>query len=157
MIPKREVELGNETARCFLLRSDNDGDNWKYRSIIACDLARIIHFMKTEMTKIKDRKLICFLKIQHKLNRQDNLWFIWPDDDRVRWSSRKKSSIWGYHAEVLQLKDVRVFNSLWIEERSLGIFRCISDDGLDWNFKNELIKDIYFWRSIYRTHESVFR
>jgi len=30
ILPKWEVGLKNETARCFLLRLDNDGDNWKY-------------------------------------------------------------------------------------------------------------------------------
>ncbi len=137
MSTNREVGLGNETSRCFLLRSDDGGDNWEYWSTVAFDPASIIHFMEPGMTRLNNGKLICFLRTQHKPNRQDNLWFTWSDDDGVTWSLPKKSPLWGYPAEVLQLNNGRVLVVYGYRKDPWGVRGCISDDGLNWDIKNE--------------------
>jgi hypothetical protein len=134
-----EVGLGIETARCFLLRSDDKGDNWEYWSTVAYDPAGIIHFMEPGMTRLNNGILICFLRTHHKPNRQDNLWFTWSEDDGVTWSSPKKSPLWGYPAEVLQLNDGRVLVVYGYRKDPWGIRGCVSENGLNWDKKDEFV------------------
>ena len=132
-----EVGLGIETTRCFLLRSDDRGDNWEYWSTVAYDPASIIHFMEPGMTRLNNGILICFLRTHHKPNRQDNLWFTWSEDDGITWNPFKKSPLWGYPAEVLQLKDGRVLVVYGYRKDPWGVRGCISENGLNWDIKNE--------------------
>lgn len=71
--------------------------------------------------------------------KQDNLWFTWSDDDGVTWSPPKKSPLWGYPAEVLQLKDGRVLVVYGYRKDPWGVRGCISNNGLTWDIKNEFI------------------
>ncbi len=136
---EQEVGIGPETARCFSLRSDDGGDNWEYWSTVAYDPAGIIHFMEPGMTRLRDGKLVCFLRTQHKPNRQDNFWFTWSNDDGITWTPPKRTSLWGYPAEVLQLKDGRVVVVYSYRKAPWGIRGCVSEDGLTWDIKNEFI------------------
>jgi hypothetical protein len=95
--------------------------------------------MEPGMTRLNDGNLICFLRTQHKPNRQGNLWFTWSDDDGVTWSPPKKSPLWGYPAEVLQLKDGRVLVVYGYRKTPWGVRGCISEDGLTWDINNEFI------------------
>ena len=137
--PSVEPGLGSETSRCFLLRSDDGGDNWEYWSTVAYDPASIIYFLEPGMTRLKDGKLVCLLRTHHKPNRQDNLWFTWSDDDGITWSKVKRTPLWGYPAAIKQLKDGRVLAVYGYRKAPWGVRGCISDDGLNWDIKNEFI------------------
>ncbi|MHA1804600.1 MAG: sialidase family protein [Promethearchaeota archaeon] len=134
-----EPGMGPEPTRCFLLRSDDGGDNWEYWSTVAYDPAGIISFMEPGMTRLNDGKLICLMRTQHKPKRQDNLWFTWSDDDGITWAPPKRTSLWGYPAAVKQLRDGRVLAVYSYRKAPWGVRGCISDDGLIWDIKNEFI------------------
>ncbi|MBD3254550.1 MAG: hypothetical protein GF383_05630 [Candidatus Lokiarchaeota archaeon] len=134
-----EPGMGSEPSRCFTLRSDDGGSNWEYWSTVAFDPAGIISFIEPGMTRLEDGKLICLMRTQHKPNRQDNLWFTWSDDDGVTWYPPKKTSLWGYPADVKQLKDGRVLAVYGYRKAPWGVRGCISEDGLTWDIKNEFV------------------
>ena len=130
---------GTELERCFLLRSDDGGDNWEYWSTVAFDPAAIISFTEPGMARLKDGKLVCLMRTAHRPKRQDNMWFTWSDDDGVTWSPPKRTSLWGYPADVMQLKDGSVLAVYGYRKAPWGVRGCISEDGLTWDINNEFI------------------
>ncbi len=136
---KEESGTGPETERCFLLRSDDGGDNWEYWSTVAYDPAGIINFSEPGMARLSDGKLVCLMRTHHKPNRQDNLWFTWSDDDGVTWSPPKRTSLWGYPADVIRLRDGRVLAVYGYRKAPWGVRGCISKDGLAWDINNEFV------------------
>ena len=127
----------SELERCFLLKSDDGGDNWEYWSTVAYDPANIISFAEPGMARLKDGKLVCLIRTAHRPSRQDNMWFTWSGDDGVTWSPPKRSSLWGYPADVMQLKDGRVLAVYGYRKTPWGVRGCISEDGINWDIKNE--------------------
>lgn len=134
-----EPGTGVETDRCFLLRSDDGGDNWEYWSTVAYDAAGIIHFCEPGMARLANGTLVCLMRTHHKPQRQDNLWFTWSDDDGVTWSPPKRSALWGYPADVMQLRDGRVLAVYGYRKTPWGVRGCLSDDGLTWDKRNEFV------------------
>lgn len=132
-------EEGDETGRCFLLRSDDGGDNWEYWSTVAYDPASIISFGEPGMARLSDGKLVCLMRTSHKPSRQDNMWFTWSDDDGITWSPPKRTPLWGYPADVMQLKDGRVLAVYGYRKEPWGVRGCVSEDGLTWDISNEFV------------------
>jgi hypothetical protein len=137
--PDREVGIGSEPSRCFLLRSDDGGDNWEYWSTVAFDPASIINFMEPGMTRLKDGRLVCLMRTHHRPYRQDNMWFTWSNDDGITWSPPKRTPLWGFPADVLQLRDGRVLAVYGYRKSPWGVRGCISEDGVTWDIKNEFV------------------
>ena len=132
-----ERAIGYE--RSFLLRSDDGGDNWEYWSTMAYDPAGIIGWEEPGMTRLKDGKLICLYRTFYQTNRQDNMWFNYSEDDGITWSLPKRTSLWGYPADVLQLQDGRVLAVYGYRKAPYGVRGCVSEDGMTWDSKNEFV------------------
>ena len=126
-------------GRSFLLRSDDGGDNWEYWATMAYDPAGIISFLEPGMTRLKDGKLICLYRTAHLPGRQDNMWFNYSDDDGITWHQPKRTSLWGYPADLLQLQDGRVLAVYGYRKAPWGVRGCISLDGMTWDANNEFI------------------
>jgi hypothetical protein len=135
--PAGEDGTRSETPRCFLLRSDDGGDNWEYWSTVAYDPASIISFAEPGMARLSDGKLVCLMRTAHRPRRQDNMWFTWSDDDGVTWSPPKRSALWGYPADLMQLNDGRVLAVYGYRKDPWGVRGCVSEDGLNWDIENE--------------------
>ncbi len=134
-----EARVESETSRCFLLRSDDGGDNWEYWSTVAYDPASIISFIEPGMARLKDGRLVCLMRTSHRPRRQDNMWFTHSDDDGITWSPPARTSLWGYPADVLQLMDGRVLAVYGYRKAPWGVRGCVSDDGLSWDIENEFV------------------
>ena len=132
-----ERAIGYE--RSFLLRSDDGGDNWEYWSTMAYDPAGIIGWEEPGMTRLKDGKLICLYRTFYQTNRQDNMWFNYSEDDGITWSRPKRTGLWGYPADVMQLPDGRVLAVYGYRKAPWGVRGCVSDDGMTWDIKNEFV------------------
>ena len=52
----------NESTRSALLRSDDNGNNWEYYSTLAYDPASIIDYEEPALLRLKDGRLVCFLR-----------------------------------------------------------------------------------------------
>ena len=136
---KEEPGMGNEPERCFLLRSDDGGDNWEYWSTVAYDPASIINFGEPGMARLKDGRLVCLMRTHHRPNRQGNMWFTCSNDDGVTWNPPKRTSLWGYPADVMQLRDGRVLAVYGYRKAPWGVRGCISEDGVTWDINNEFV------------------
>ncbi|MCP4755092.1 MAG: exo-alpha-sialidase [Proteobacteria bacterium] len=134
-----EPGTGPEPERCFMLRSDDGGDNWEYWSTIAYDAASIINFTEPGVTRLENGNLVCLLRVQHRPKRQDNMWFTWSDDDGVTWKPPRRTPLWGYPADVMQLKDGRVLAVYSYRKDDWGIRGCVSEDGMIWDIANEFV------------------
>jgi hypothetical protein len=128
---------GAETERCFLLRSDDGGDNWEYWSTVAYDPAGIISFIEPGMTRLRDGRLVCLMRTSHRPSRQDNMWFTSSEDDGISWSPAKRTGLWGYPADVVQLADGRVLAVYGYRKEPWGVRGCVSDDGVTWDVAQE--------------------
>ena len=126
-----------ETERCFLLRSDDGGDNWEYWSTAAYDPASIIEFMEPGMTRLQDGRLVCLMRTSHRPNRQDNMWLVHSEDDGITWSPPKRTPLWGYPADLLQLADGRVLAVYGYRKEPWGVRGCVSEDGVTWDIRSE--------------------
>jgi hypothetical protein len=134
-----ESRFGQERVRCFLLRSDDGGDNWEYWSTVAYDPASIIGFDEPGMARLKNGNLVCLMRTDHKMRRQDNMWFTFSDDDGVTWSPPKRSGLWGFPADIMQLQDGRVLAVYGYRKDPWGTRGCVSEDGLTWDKDNEFV------------------
>jgi len=130
-------EMGG--SRSFLLRSDDGGNNWEYWATMAYDPAGIISWNEPGMTSLKDGKLICLYRTSHRPGRQDNMWFNYSEDDGITWSPPKRTGLWGYPADVLQLQDGQVLAVYGYRKAPWGVRGCVSEDGMTWDVKNEFV------------------
>jgi sialidase-1 len=95
--------------------------------------------MEAGMTRLKGGRLACLMRTSHKPRRQDNMWFTHSDDDGISWSPARRTSLWGYPADVLQLMDGRVLAVYGYRKEPWGVRGRISDDGLSWDVSNEFV------------------
>lgn len=91
------------------------------------------------MTRLKDGKLICFLRTGHRPARQGKLWFTYSKNDGRTWSPPEPTNLWGYPADAIQLQDGRALVIYGYRRPPWGVRGCISEDGLTWDIKNEFV------------------
>jgi hypothetical protein len=106
---------------------------------MAYDPAGIISWGEPGMTRLKDGKLICLYRTAHRPGRQDNMWFNYSEDDGITWSSPKRTGLWGYPADTLQLQDGRILAIYGYRRAPWGVRGCVSQDGMTWESKNEFV------------------
>ena len=53
--------ISRETSRCFVLRSDDGGNNWEHWATVAFDPAQIISFQEPTMARLDDGRLITMM------------------------------------------------------------------------------------------------
>ena len=128
-----------ETGRSFLLRSDDRGDHWEHWATIAYDPAHIIHFHEPAVTRLRNGIIVALMRVSRRPNRYDTMWFAHSDDDGASWSRPRRTNIWGYPADVLQLQDGRVLAVYGYRRPPWGVRGCISEHGLNWDVANEFV------------------
>ena len=129
--------MSGETPRCFVLRSDDRGENWEYWATVAHDAADILTWCEPGMARLRDGLLVCLMRTQVRPSRFDSLWLTWSNDDGASWSRPERTALWGYPADVIALRDGRVLAVYGYRRAPWGVRACISDDGLHWDVRNE--------------------
>ncbi len=147
-----------ETMRCFALRSDDGGDNWEYWSTIAYDPAQIRAFQEPSVVRLSSGRLICMMRVTVRPERFDNMWVAHSDDDGITWSPPRRTALWGYPPDVLQLQDGRVLAVYGYRAEPMGVRGCVSENGLDWDLAAEFticgcvggpLEDPVYWHTGY--------
>jgi len=132
------IAQGGECARTFTLRSDDGGENWEYWSTVAFDAANILQFVEPGMARLRSGRLICLMRVAARPGgRFDNLWVTSSDDDGASWQLPRRTPLWGYPADVIQLADGRVLAVYGHRREPFGVRGCVSDDGVTWRKQDE--------------------
>jgi hypothetical protein len=129
-----------ESTRSALIRSDDDGENWEYYSTLAYDPASIIDYEEPALLRLKDGRLVCFLRTHiNPSGDAKNMVMVVSDDDGFSWTPPKWTNIWGYPAELTPLQDGRYLMVYGYRRPPYGVRGIVSEDGLAWDVKNEFV------------------
>jgi len=135
-----EEEGEYESTRSALIRSDDGGENWEYYSTLAYDAASIIDYEEPALLRLKDGRLVCFLRTHvNPSGDAKNMVMIISEDDGFSWTLPKWTNIWGYPAELISLQDGRYLMVYGYRRPPYGVRGIISEDGVTWDVKNEFI------------------
>ena len=135
-----EEEGEGESTRSALMRSDDSGFNWEYYSTLAYDPASIVDYEEPAILRLKDGKLVCFLRTHvNPTSDAKNTVVIFSDDDGFSWTPPKWTNIWGYPHEAIPLQDGRYLCVYGYRRPPYGTRGCISEDGITWDKKNEFV------------------
>ncbi|HLZ84140.1 MAG TPA: sialidase family protein [Caulobacteraceae bacterium] len=135
-----EEEGEGESTRSALMRSDDGGDNWEYYSTLAYDPASIIDYEEPSLLRLKDGRLVSFMRTHvNPSSDAKNMVFVVSDDDGFSWTPPKWTNIWGFPAETIPLQDGRYLMVYGYRRPPYGVRGVISDDGLTWDVKNEFV------------------
>lgn len=129
-----------EATRSALMRSDDGGNNWEYYSTLAYDPASIIDFEEPDILRLKDGRLVCFMRTHvNPSGDSKNMVMTISEDDGFSWTPPKWTNIWGYPAELIELQDGRYLMVYGYRRPPYGVRGIISDDGVTWDVKNEFV------------------
>jgi hypothetical protein len=135
-----EEEGEGETTRSALMRSDDGGDNWEYYSTLAYDPASIIDYEEPSMLRLKDGRLVSFMRTHvNPSGDSKNMVFVVSEDDGFSWTPPNWTNIWGFPAETIALQDGRYLMIYGYRRPPYGVRGVVSNDGLTWDVKNEFV------------------
>ena len=128
-----------ETNRCFLVRSDDGGDNWDYYGTLAYDPNNIVDYEEAGVVRLDDGRMLSFMRthLQPSMDTK-NMIMVTSDNDGFTWSQPIWTNIWGYPPELIRLLDGRYLMVYGYRRPSYGVRGVISDDGLNWDVKTSL-------------------
>lgn len=129
-----------ETTRSALIRSDDQGENWEYYSTMGYDPASIIDYEEPALLRLKDGRLVCFLRTHVQPSGDaKNLAYVVSEDEGFSWTPPKWTNIWGYPAELTPLQDGRYLMIYGYRRPPYGVRGVVSEDGLSWDVKHEFV------------------
>jgi hypothetical protein len=129
-----------ETTRSALMRSDDGGNHWEYYSTLAYDPANIIDYEEPAVLRLKDGRLVCFMRTHvGPSGDAKNMVMTISEDDGFSWTPPKWTNIWGYPAEMIALQDGRYLMVYGYRRPPYGVRGIISEDGVTWDVKNEFV------------------
>jgi hypothetical protein len=132
-------EMGGEAMRAYFVRSDDNGHNWEYFSTIAYDPARITGYAEPAPLRLPDGRIVVMLRVHHRpTQRPDNIYMALSDDDGHTFAPpRRLPDLWGYPAQLINLRDGRALMTYGYRRGEFGVKGCISEDGLTWRGADE--------------------
>jgi sialidase-1 len=133
------IAQSGENIRCFVLRSDDQGENWQYWATVAHDASNILQFAEPGMARLDSGRLVCLIRATARPGRSDNMWSVYSDDDGASWSRPIRTAIWGFPADIIQLSDGRILAVYGHRRDPFAVHGCVSDDGIHWPKENEFI------------------
>lgn len=127
-----------ETTRAFFVRSDDGGTNWEYYSTIAYDPASINAFSEPAPLRLHDGRIVCIMR-SHIMptKRPDNMYMAISEDDGHTFGPTKRLNVWGYPAQLLNLRDGRVLMTYGYRRGEFGVKALVSEDGVTWDVANQ--------------------
>jgi len=140
MLRARAYHADEEPYRCFLIRSDNKGQDWEHWSTIAYDPAGIVSFSEPALGRMPDGTLVCMMRTMHlPRRRHQRMWFSYSRNAGESWSPPEATNLWGYPADFTLLRDGRMLCTYGYRRDPMGVRGCISNDGIHWDAANEFV------------------
>ncbi len=129
-----------ESTRSALIRSDDNGNNWEYYSTIAYDAASIIDYEEPAILRLKDGRLVCFMRTHvNPSSDAKNMVMTVSEDDGFSWTLPKWTNIWGYPADLITLHDGRYLMVYGYRRPPYGVRGVVSEDGTTWDVADEFV------------------
>jgi len=127
-----------ETTRAFFVRSDDSGANWEYYSTIAYDPASINAFSEPGPLRLADGRIVCIMR-SHIMptKRPDNMYMAISEDDGHTFGPAQRLNVWGYPAQLLNLRDGRVLMTFGYRRGEFGVKALVSEDGVSWDVSKQ--------------------
>lgn len=120
----------------FLMRSNDDGKTWQFSKMFA-DMPKNIGFNEAALVETSQGKIIALLRPDPDSNGY--LYSSVSIDRGTTWSLPHKTSIWGYPANTIRLKDGRIFCSYGYRKDPMGIRGGILNNEYTGLIGNEII------------------
>ena len=140
MLRARAYHADEEPYRCFLIRSDNKGQDWEHWSTIAYDPAGIVSFSEPTLGRMPDGTLVCMMRTMHlPRRRHQRMWVSYSRNVGESWSPPEATNLWGYPADLTLLRDGRMLCTYGYRRDPMGVRGCISSDGIHWDAANEFV------------------
>ena len=127
----------------MVLWSNDKGDSWHNWGTIAIDPAGINDYTEPSLLRLPDGRLISMLRM-HQIPRMDPpggyLHITISEDYGSTWSLPRRTKLWGYPADLINLQDGRVL-CVYGRRRypDPGVRGCVSEDGVTWKPEDEFI------------------
>jgi len=132
--PDGSIRVGKSKA--FVAISRDGGHSWKETRQIAYDPE--VNFFEPVLIQLRSGRLLCLLR--SCVEAGDFLHQVSSDDGGLTWSEPRKTPLWGFPADVVQLLDGRVLAIYGHRRPPFGIRACISEDeGRGWNIDREIV------------------
>ncbi len=123
--------------------SDEPLGEWDLVSTVVCPNPDRIRFGEPHILQLESGRVIMMIRATAKpYNDQDpdcNLWGAYSDDNGRTWSEPYETPLWGFPPHLTQLSDGRILCSYGHRRPPFGQRVCISDDGVTWKKKNEIV------------------
>ena len=134
------AELESWTA--FVLGSMDGGKHWTYWGTMGYDPVNVRSYWEPGLLRLQDGRLLGMLRM-HQYPRQDPpggyLYITSSDDGGATWRRPRKTELWGYPADLINLADGRVLCTYGRRREPMGVRICVSEDGFRWDPADELV------------------
>lgn len=129
--------VDSEFSEVFLIRSDDDGRTWRVRPMYPGGLPDPdLGFDETALVQTADGAIHALMRTRPA----EYLYQATSNDGGLTWSPPRRTSMRGYPAHVLELRDGRLLCVYGYRWHPMGIRACVSDDGgKSWLIDQELI------------------
>jgi hypothetical protein len=141
------VGRARDWARVFCLRSTDGGVTWGDPALVADGSDYELHFLEPSLTRLCGGGLVSMLRTRgggrEETKGEGAYGYLYESvsfDDGRSWSKPERTPIWGFPAQVLELRDGRLFCAYGYRAEPYGVRACLShDSGKTWDIEHEII------------------
>ncbi len=135
---------GTESWTAFLVGSTDHGRQWHYWGTMGHDPLNIRSYWEPGMLRLRDGRLVGMVRCHpwpddFSTGTSGYLFLSVSEDGGASWSNPRKTPLWGYPADLIQLADGRVLCTYGRRREPMGIRIAVSQDGLSWDAANEFV------------------
>ncbi|MCC6556873.1 MAG: exo-alpha-sialidase [Polyangiaceae bacterium] len=109
----------------FLLRSTDDARTWQFRPMLAPDQRGSVGFSEAALVELPDGAILAMMRPDP--DSIGDLYSALSTDDGATWTTPRRTSLRGYPADLLPLRDGRIFCVFGYRRDPMGIRAAILD------------------------------
>jgi sialidase-1 len=123
--------------------ADSASGPWHRVATIVSPHPESLSFCEPHMLQLKTGRVIMMMRaVTHPYNDRDPrciLWESYSDDNGKTWLAPFATSLWGSPPHLVLLADGRVLCTYGYRRPPYGQRACLSDDGLNWSLREEVV------------------
>jgi sialidase-1 len=123
--------------------ADSPSGPWRRIATLVSPHPDSLSFCEPHVVQLKAGRVIMMIRtVTHPYNDKDPrcvLWESYSDDNGKTWSAPFPTPLWGYPPHLALLADGRVLCTYGYRRTPYGERACVSEDGVSWSLRNEVI------------------